>query len=1133
MKKRILASFLSLVLVLSLVPVSALAVEEQTGPETPVCAGLEGCTEDVHDPACPLYVAPGGDDNAYYEFEDVTTLGTPSALTTQAADGMSGNCGNPTYVDGDTTPTDKVKWELTQNNIGSGEPTYTLTFTGTGDITWEWRTEDAKRPPYYFYASKITKVVVGEGITGGARAACAGCTNLTEVTLPSTFGNMGNDMFSGCTSLKRIDLPASLYNMGNSVFNGCTALETVNFAPDTGEIKVNGFKGCTSLTSISLPDKVTSVGSFENSGLTSITIDPSVNCVIAGHAFASCNSLESVIIGENVTSIGKQAFYDNAALTTVSISAKEIGEQVFGKCTALANVTLNEGVTIIENNAFATSKDQDKGDLKVLRLPSTITSIGTGLNQAYMLETLDMSAATNIEFPSSSFSLGMDGIVYVSTSEIANALRNADSRDAVAIAVTNGGIFAESQSFTTGTFAAPVQDGKVFAGWYANESFTGESVTSPQTDNQGSATHYPIYYAKWIELKHDAITLEYGSTSTDFPTIEGVSLTGWTSADPAIVEIKDGKMVATGVGTTTITADAAPATRSGETLTVSVTVTAKKIKVSMTDKTETYNEQPHTIEAEAAEGGTLPTDLELVYSYKESNASDDEYIHVAPSHPGTYTVKVESGNPNYTLDGTTTATLTISEPQQEQDVSDHVTVTAPSLVYDGKAKVYTAAYEGITDWTIAYYDTEGTKLDSAPVNARDYWVTINGDGAGVYASITESFTITPATLTIKANNQSIRVGDQLPEYTYTVSGWQGNDTDDLLSGVTATCPTADANKAGDYTITVSGPAAIDNYTISYVDGTLTVSRRSSGGSGGGSSSSSTTTETERNPDGSTTTTVTDKKTGTVTETTKFKDGSTLVVETKKDGTVTTTETAKNGVKVKTVDEPGEDVTATVTIPRSVGEAVVTIPADVDYGMVAADADTGEIVKLSVPTEDGMTVKLDGSAELVLVDRSLDFTDTNGHWAEDAIDFATAHELFAGTSDTTFTPDSPMTRAMLMTVLARFDGQDTTGGAVWYEKAMDWAKENGISDGSNPNSSITREQLATMLWRYAGSPTGDGSLSSFGDSASVNGYAVEAMRWAVGEGLISGTDAGLLAPQGNATRAQVATILMRFVESLTK
>lgn len=428
---------------------------------------------------------------------------------------------------------------------------------------------------------------------------------------------------------------------------------------------------------------------------------------------------------------------------------------------------------------------------------------------------------------------------------------------------------------------------------------------------------------------------------------------------------------------------------------------------------------------------------------------------------------------------------------------------------------------------------------TAPTNAGVYDVEISRAEDDTYAAyhgrVVGGLVIKKAPLTIKADDQSIRVGSTLPEYTYTVIGWQGSDGDTVaLKDVSAACTDADPTTAGDYIITVDGPASIDNYTITYVGGTLTVSRRSSGGGSGSGSSGGTTTETEKNPDGSTTTTVTDKKTGTVTETTKFKDGSTLVVETQKDGTVTTTETAKNGVKVKTVDEPGEDVTAKVTIPRNVGEAVVTIPADVDYGMVAVDAKTGEVVKLSVPTEDGMTVKLDGSAELVLVERSLDFTDTNNHWAEDAIDFATAHELFAGTSDTTFSPDSSMTRAMLMTVLARFDGQDTTGGAVWYEKAMAWAKENGISDGSNPNGNITREQFATMLWRYAGSPAVSGmALNEFGDSASVNGYAVDAMRWAVSSGIIGGTDAGLLMPQGNATRAQVATMLMRFVEGLTK
>ena len=201
--------------------------------------------------------------------------------------------------------------------------------------------------------------------------------------------------------------------------------------------------------------------------------------------------------------------------------------------------------------------------------------------------------------------------------------------------------------------------------------------------------------------------------------------------------------------------------------------------------------------------------------------------------------------------------------------------------------------------------------------------------------------------------------------------------------------------------------------------------------------------------------------------------------------------------------------------------------------MAVDVKTGEIVKLSVPTEDGMLIKLEGSAKLVLEDRSKDFIDTPGHWGEDAIDFAVAHEMFNGTSETTFTPDGDMTRAMLMTVLARFDGQDTTGGETWYEKGMEWAKANGVSDGTNPNAPITREQLVTMLYRYAGSPAADGSLASFTDAGKVSAYAVDAMGWAVSTGLIAGTGSNTLDPQGSATRAQVATILMRFCTNLTK
>ena len=152
-----------------------------------------------------------------------------------------------------------------------------------------------------------------------------------------------------------------------------------------------------------------------------------------------------------------------------------------------------------------------------------------------------------------------------------------------------------------------------------------------------------------------------------------------------------------------------------------------------------------------------------------------------------------------------------------------------------------------------------------------------------------------------------------------------------------------------------------------------------------------------------------------------------------------------------------------------------------------------------------------------------------HWASEAVDYVVSEGLFNGTSDTTFSPDASMTRAMFFTVLARLDGVDTTGGATWYEKAMAWAVAEGITDGTNPEATITREQLAVMLYRYAGSPAAEGSLTGFADAASVSAWAQDAMEWAVAEGILTGKNGSALDPQGTASRAEVATMLMRFVQ----
>ena len=164
-----------------------------------------------------------------------------------------------------------------------------------------------------------------------------------------------------------------------------------------------------------------------------------------------------------------------------------------------------------------------------------------------------------------------------------------------------------------------------------------------------------------------------------------------------------------------------------------------------------------------------------------------------------------------------------------------------------------------------------------------------------------------------------------------------------------------------------------------------------------------------------------------------------------------------------------------------------------------------------------------------------FTDVpSTHWAHDAIEYVVDKDLFAGTSATTFSPEGTMTRAMLWVVLARMDGVDTskTNGGAWYQAGLDWAVKNGISDGTNPNNNITREQFASMLYRYAENAGEDitadtAELNKFIDTINISSYALQPLAWAVENGIVSGTSGDTISPAGNATRAQVATMLMRY------
>ena len=180
-----------------------------------------------------------------------------------------------------------------------------------------------------------------------------------------------------------------------------------------------------------------------------------------------------------------------------------------------------------------------------------------------------------------------------------------------------------------------------------------------------------------------------------------------------------------------------------------------------------------------------------------------------------------------------------------------------------------------------------------------------------------------------------------------------------------------------------------------------------------------------------------------------------------------------------------------------------------------------------------------------------FTDVSGSykWAANSVDFMYMNDIIKGNNTKNpklFGPGAKMTRAMLVTVLYRAAGEPTVTGITnkftdnkqgqYYYNAVLWASNMGIVNGAtattfDPNGNVTREQIAAILYRYEGSPTVTGSLSGYPDQAQVSSFAVTAMQWAVGTGIITGVTSGgrtTLSAKGNATRAQVAVMLHRFL-----
>ncbi len=543
---------------------------------------------------------------------------------------------------------------------------------------------------------------------------------------------------------------------------------------------------------------------------------------------------------------------------------------------------------------------------------------------------------------------------------------------------------------------------------------------------------------------------------------------------------------------------------------------AKYFNITAPANETVYDGSAKTVTATLKPGYSGCGGITVSYKYRINDGSTWQSVEeIKNAGYYQYTVTVAGGHNFY--DGSFTGNIHIGHAQQ----TTPVTITSgDTLAYGQSMKL--AAEGGTTEypfvWTLS--DANGEYIPSSDIASIDNDVltalkagtvyiraTRPGGRSGVFnyddiSSDVKAITITAGHITVKADDKTAYIGDiALPENGYTATGLAEGDSltgdvsykyyvmvDDVKTEVAT--GDIDLTKAGEYIIEVSGLAADTtkyDSEITYVPGKLTVTSKPNNNTGSGSGSSD---------NGYAVSLPSSSNNGSVKSN---------VSKAEKGDTVTITATPATGYvidKLTVTDKNGNELELT---DKGNGRYSFTMPGS----------------KVSVD----VTFK----AEAQQNPEKTGFDDVNNSdWYSEAVDYAAEKGLMSGVGNNLFAPKADTTRGMLMTVLARYAGQDTTGGSVWYEKGMNWAKTNGVSDGTNPTASITREQLVTMLWRYAGEPAGTASLDGFNDASTVSSYAVTAMRWAVENGIINGAN-GSLNPRDNASRAEVAAILMRFCE----
>ena len=461
-----------------------------------------------------------------------------------------------------------------------------------------------------------------------------------------------------------------------------------------------------------------------------------------------------------------------------------------------------------------------------------------------------------------------------------------------------------------------------------------------------------------------------------------------------------------------------------------------------------------------------------------------QFVNDSRKVNSTATVKIPVTSTNYNnFDLEVTLTVLAKTAQTLSAAPIAMTYGDAAKKIEVSGAVGSLSYEVTDGMDIVSVDTNG---NVTAIKSGTATITITAAETSTHASGSTTVTVTIAkrALTVKADDKTAYIGDKQPELTYEVTGLV--DSDKLTKEPTLKLvheAEADPMKtAGEYVITFDQAPAADaaKYDLVTADGKLTVSVRP-------------------------------VYVGPI--------GSPVEVGRSDNGTVTVS--PANAAKGTTV---------TITANPGKGQELKSLEVIDQHGNSLPLTDLGNGKFSFVMPEGKVTIKSEFGEANAFVNPYDDVKP--GDWYYSAVEYVTVNGLMNGTGKG-FEPNLATSRAMIWTILARMSDVNTASSGEWYAVAQQWAIANGVSDGTMPNGTITREQLAAMLYRYAvskgmvkGPATAD--LSVFADANSASSYAVEAMQWAVSTGLIGGMG-GKLNPQGSATRAQVATMLMRFAE----